>query len=175
MNTVQCIILIVLILLVLNQIFHVVKEDFSVESNCKPELIYPNSIAKLDRNKVFMLRDIKTNYWLIVDGGVGKFVPGRFGKTFSLPENPNEYLPLRTESDPNIYMLADYSGSGMRAVSNPYNNFFKLEILIYNERNILAWEDEASNQHYIIVDDSGYMESTTDPDKASQFEMVFVM
>lgn len=144
------------------------------ESNCFPENIYPNSVSKLDKHKDFMLRDIKTNFWLIIDDGIGKFVPGRFGVPFVLSNNPNEFLPLRLSNQPNFYMLAGYNGDGLRAVSNPYTDFFKLEILIYNQRNILAYNDEGNNQYFIIVDPSGYSTSTTNPDEASQFEMLFV-
>jgi hypothetical protein len=150
------------------------REGFSYESNCVPENIYPNSISKLDKSKNFMLRDIKTNYWLIIDGGDGKFVPSRFGVTFILSNNPTEDLPLRLVNQPNTYILAGYTGNGLRAVSNPYTEFFKVEVLIYKQRNILAYMDEGNNQHFIVVEPSGYNSSTTNPDAASMFEMVFV-
>ena len=149
-------------------------EEFSVESNCNPENIYINEINRLDKNKNFMLRDIKTNLWLIISSGIGKFVPGRFGVPFVLSENPNEYLPLRLSNQPNSYMIAGYNGDGLKAVSNPYTNFFKIEVLIYNQRNILAYEDEKGTQSFIVVDPSGYSNSTTNPDEASTFEMLFV-
>ena len=121
-----------------------------------------------------MLRDIRTNFWLIIDGGIGKFVPGRFGVPFVLSEKPNEFLPLRMASNPNYYLLSDYDKAGIRAVSNPYNKFFKLEVLIYNQRNILAYEDEKDVQYYLMVDDAGEVVSTLNPDEASKFEMVMV-
>ncbi len=149
-------------------------EGFSVESNCYPENIYVNEVDRLDRKKDFMLRDIKTNFWLIIDGGIGKFAPGRFGVPFILSDDPNEYLPLRLSNQPNSYMIAGYTGDGLRAVSNPYTNFFKVEIMIHNQRNILAYEDEKNVQHFVVVDPSGYSTSTTNPDEASTFEMLFV-
>lgn len=148
------------------------KEKFEV--NCFPENIYRNSISKLDDDKDFMLRDIKTNYWLIIDDGLGKFVPGRFGIPFVLSNDPNEYLPLRLSNQPNFYMLSGYTGDGLRAVSNPYTDFFKIEVLIHNQRNILAYIDEGNTQHFVVVDPSGCTTSTTNPDEASQFEMLFV-
>jgi hypothetical protein len=149
-------------------------EGFSYESNCKPEYIYRDEVGKLDRMKNFMLRDIRTNFWLIIDGGIGKFIPARFGVPFALSENPNEFLPLRMANDPNYYLLSDYDGQGIRAVSNPYTKFFKLEVLIYNQRNILAYEDEGEVQYYLYVDDAGEVVSTENPDRASQFEMLMV-
>ncbi len=149
-------------------------EGFSVESNCNPENIYRDDVSKLDRRKDFMLRDIKTRYWLIINSGIGKFAAGDFGVPIALSENPNEYLPLRLSNQPNTYMIAGYTGDGLRAVSNPYTNFFKIEVMIHNQRNILAYEDEKNVQHFIVVEPSGYSTSTTNPDEASTFEMLFV-
>lgn len=181
MNCKEIIFITVIVILVILSFLNVCEEDFgftregfSYESNCVPEDIFPNSIAKLDTHKNFMLRDIKTNFWLIIDNGIGKFVPGRFGVSFVLSSNPNEDLPLRLASQPNSYIVAGYNGDGLRAVSNPYTEFFKVEVLIYNQRNILSYLDEGSNQHFIVVDPSGYSSSTTDPDSASMFEMLFV-
>lgn len=173
MNTIQIIIIIVLICVILYNYRNIV-EGFDYQSNCVPEYIYKDEIGKLDRRKNFMIRDIRTNFWLIVDGGIGKFVPARFGVPFALSENPNEFLPLRMANDPNYYLLADYNGQGIRAVSNPYTKFFKLEVLIYNQRNILAYEDEGEAQHYLFVDDAGEVQSTDNPNRASQFEMLMV-
>lgn len=150
------------------------REGFDYESNCIPENIFPNSVSKLDRLKNFMLRDIKTNLWLVIDGGLGKFLPGRFGNTFILSDNPNDDLPLRLASQPNFYILSEYDGNGFRAISNPYTEFFKVEVLIYNQRNILAWNDERNTQHFVIVEPSGYITNTINPDEASQFEMMLV-
>ncbi len=173
MNTLQIILIIVVIFIIMYN-YKNIKENFSTESNCVPEYIYRDEVGKLDRMKNFMLRDIRTNFWLIVDGGVGKFVPARFGVPFALSKNPNEYLPLRMSNDPNYYLLANYNGNGIRAVSNPYTKFFKLEILIYNQRNILAYDDESDAQHYLYVDDAGEVVPTDDPNKASKFEMIMV-
>lgn len=150
------------------------REGFDYESNCVPENIFPNLVSKLDRLKNFMLRDIKTNLWLVIDGGIGKFLPGRFGNTFILSDNPNDDLPLRLASQPNFYILSEYDGQGLRAISNPYTEFFKVEVLIYNQRNILAWIDERNTQHFVIVDPSGYIANTLNPDEASPFEMMLV-
>ena len=159
----------ILVILSVTNVF----EDFSVESLCNPEYIYRNEISKVDCDKNFMLRDIKTKYWLIIDGGIGKFLPGRFGVPLVISDDPNEYLPLRVASNPNTYLLSDTNGS-IRSVSNPYNKSFVIEILIYKERNILAWNDDVNNQYYIAVNNAGYMYSTNNPDEASQFEMLFV-
>ncbi len=150
------------------------REGFDYQTNCVPENIFPNSVSKLDKLKNFMLRDIKTNLWLVIDGGLGKFLPGRFGNTFILPDNPNDDLPLRLASQPNFYILSEYDGNGLRAVSNPYNEFFKVEVFIYNQRNILAWIDERHTQHFVVVEPSGYISNTLNPDEASQFEMMLV-
>ncbi len=173
MNKLQIIIIIALVIILVYN-YKNIKEGFSYESNCVPEYIYRDEVGKLDRRKNFMLRDIRTNFWLIIDGGVGKFVPARFGVPLALSENPNEYLPLRMSSDPNYYLLSDYDGQGIRAVSNPYTKFFKLEVLIYNQRNILAYDNEADEQLYMFVDDAGEVVSTSNPDRASKFEMVMV-
>ncbi len=173
MNTLQ-ILLIICVILVLIYNYKTIKEGFSVESNCKPEKIFRDPVGKIVPSKNFMLRDLRTNFWLIIDGGVGKFVPARFGVNLALSENPNEYLPLRLSNDPNYYLLSDYDGSGIRAVSNPYTKFFKLEILIYNQRNIIGYDDEGDKQYYMFVDDAGEVKSTTNPDLASKFEMVMV-
>ena len=170
------IIIVILVILSIKNIlesFNNINEE-GFESNCFPENIYPNLVSKVDEHKNFMLRDIKTNFWLIIDGGLGKFVPGRFGVPFVLSNNPNEFLPLRLSNQPNFYMLSGYNGDGLRAVSNPYTEFFKVEVLIFNQRNILAYIDERNLQHYVVVNPSGYTTSTMVPEEASQFEMVFV-
>lgn len=182
MNYKQIIFILIIAILVILSLLNICEgndnidyiDNFSYESNCNREDIYPNSISKLDMEKNFMLRDIRTNFWLIIDNGIGKFVPGRFGISFVLSSNPNDDLPLRLASQPNSYMIAGYNGDGLRAVSNPYTEFFKIEVLIYNQRNILSYMDEGSNQHFIVVDPSGYSSSTTDPNSASMFEMLFV-
>jgi len=174
MNLKTVIFIIVIIIIIVLSILNICEEDFSYESNCVPENIFPNSISKVDRLKNFMLRDIKTNLWLVIDGGLGKFLPGRFGNTFILSDNPNDDLPLRLASQPNFYILSEYDGQGFRAVSNPYTEFFKVEVLIYNQRNILAWIDERNTQHFVVVDPSGYISNTINPDEASQFEMMLV-
>ena len=149
MNCKEIIFITVIVILVILSLLNVCEEDFgftregfSYESNCVPESIYPNSIAKLDTHKNCMLRDVKTNFWLFIDNVIGKFVPGRFGIPFVLSSNPNEDLPLRLASQPNTYIVAGYNGDGLRAVSNPYTEFFKVEVLIYNQRNILSYIDE---------------------------------
>ncbi len=182
MNLKTVIFIIVIIIIIVLSILNICEEDFtgftregfSYESNCVPENIFPNSISKVDKLKNFMLRDIKTNLWLVIDGGLGKFLPGRFGNTFILSDNPNEDLPLRLASQPNFYILSEYDGQGFRAVSNPYTEFFKVEVLIYNQRNILAWNDERNTQHFVVVEPSGYISNTLNPDEASQFEMMLV-
>lgn len=173
MNTLQ-ILLIICVILVLIYNYKNIKEGFSVESNCNLEKIYRKPVSKLVPSKNFMLRDLRTNFWLIIDGGIGKFVPARFGISLALSEDPNKYLPLRLTNNPNSYLLSGYTGKGIRAVSNPYDKFFKLEILIYNQRNIIAYEDEGENQHYLFVDDAGEVHSTSNPDQASKFEMIMV-
>jgi hypothetical protein len=173
MNNIFLILIIVIIILIIIKP-NIFTENFSVDSNCNEEYIYRNEISKLDNNKNYMIRDIKTQYLLIIDNGVGKFAPGNFGVPLVLTPNAKEYLPFRLANDPNYYLLSNYNGDGIRAVSNPYTDFFKFEILIYKERNIIGYYNEANTQYYLFIDDAGFISSTTNPDKASIIEMLFV-
>jgi len=122
----------------------------------------------------FMIRDLRTKLWL-TDGmqeGFSKFLPGKFGVPLMMSAKPDEYLPLRTVADPNDYLLATYSGDGIRIVSNPYNQTFVLQVFIYNGYNVIGYLNEANTQLYLNIDDNGNITSTLEPSKASIIEII---
>lgn len=131
-----------------------------------------NVLAK----KKFMVRDIRTQLWLISgqEKGFSKFLPGKFGVPFMLSENPDEYLPLRILADPNDYLLSTYNGKEIRVVTNPTAKYYILEIFIYNGYNVIGYIDESENQKYLYVDDNGNITSTVNPEKASYIELLFL-
>jgi hypothetical protein len=122
----------------------------------------------------FMIRDLRTKLWL-TDGlqeGFSKFLPGKFGVPLMMSDRPDEYLPLRTVADPNDYLLATYSGKGIRVVANPYNQTFILQIFIYNGYNVIGYLNEGGIQLYLYIDDNGNISSTSKPSEASIVEIV---
>lgn len=122
----------------------------------------------------FMIRDLRTKLWL-TDGmqeGFSKFLPGKFGVPLMMSAKPDEYLPLRTVADPNDYLLATYSGDGIRVVANPYNQTFVLQVFIYNGYNVIGYLNEANTQLYLNIDDNGNITSTLEPSKASIIEII---
>ena len=122
----------------------------------------------------FMIRDLRTKLWL-TDGlqeGFNKFLPGKFGIPLMMSDRPDEYLPLRTVVDPNDYLLATYSGKGIRVVANPYNQTFVLQIFIYNGYNVIGYLNESGIQLYLYIDDNGNIFSTSKPSEASIVEIV---
>jgi hypothetical protein len=126
--------------------------------------------------KKFMVRDLRTKLWLISgqEEGFNKFLPGRFGNTFVLSDNPSDYLPLRTVSNPNDYLLATFLGNGIRTVSNPYNQTFVIQVFIWEGHNVLGYLDESSQTKYLWVDDNGHISSVIEPEKASVVEIIEV-
>lgn len=145
-------------------------------SNCNSNIL---TLNPYERCKVlgvskFMVRDLKTNLWLTagLQEGFNKFLPGRFGIPLVMSERPDEYLPLRTVSDPNDYLLATYSGDGIRTVSNPYNSTFVIQVFIYKGFNVLGYIDEGENQLYLSIDSNGNISSTPNPSEASVVEIV---
>lgn len=127
-------------------------------------------------NKKFMIRDLRTKLWLISgqEEGFSKFLPGRFGNTFMMSSTPDQYLPLRTISVPNDYLLATFDGKGIRSVSNPYNKYYVIEVFIWNGSNILGWLDESGKQLYMYVNDNGNINSVENPENASKIEIIEV-
>lgn len=122
----------------------------------------------------FMIRDLRTKLWL-TDGlqeGFSKFLPGKFGVPLVMSDKPDQYLPLRTIADPNDYLLATYSGDGIRVVANPYVQTFILQVFIYNGYNIIGYTNEANLQLYLNVDDNGNISSTPKPSEASVIEII---
>jgi hypothetical protein len=161
------------------------KENFNSNSNsCSTTDYSDGDILSLDpyhRCKVlgvnkFMIRDLKTKLWLTdgLEEGFSKFLPGRFGVLLMMSDKPDEYLPLRTVADPNDYLLATYNGSGIRVVSNPYNQTFVLQVFIYNGHNVIGYINESSTQLYLVVDSNGNITSTKEPSKASIIEILEV-
>ena len=124
--------------------------------------------------KKFMIRDLRTKLWLISgqEEGFNKFLPGRFGVPLLMSGDPGEYLPLRTVADPNDYLLATYSGNGIRTVSNPYNQTFVIQVFIYGGYNVLGYIDEGSVTKYLSIDNDGHISSATEPESASVVEII---
>lgn len=136
----------------------------------------PYTRCQLMAKKKFMIRDLRTQLWLISgqEEGFNKFLPGRFGNVFMMSENPDEYLPLRTIADPNDYLLATYTGNSIRTVSNPYNKYFVIQVFIYNGYNVLGYISESNSQLYLSIDNDGHITSVTDPESASKVEILEV-
>lgn len=156
------------------------KEEFTNMSsdsfNCDSNILTLNPYARCKILGVskFMVRDIKTRLWLTagLEEGFNKFLPGKFGVPLMMSEKPDEYLPLRTVADPNDYLLATYSGDGIRTVSNPYNITFVIQVFIYRGFNVLGYVNESENQMYLSIDDNGNITSTPNPDEASGVEII---
>lgn len=177
MENIDCFIIIMIILLVI--IYQINYSQNSSKSNSEPfDLLDMTPLERCETlsKKKFMIRDINTRLWLSTElsNGYGKFLPGGFGIPFMLSENPTEYLPLRLLADPNDYMLATYDKKGIRVVSNPYTEYFKLEIYIYNQSNIIGWLDESDTQYYLYIDPNGNITSVTNPSDASSVEMLIL-
>lgn len=152
------------------------KEEFANSKNGDPNIL---TLNPYERCKVlgvskFMVRDLKTNLWLTagLQEGFNKFLPGKFGVSLIMSDKPDEYLPLRTVSNPNDYLLATYSGDGIRTVSNPYNKTFVLQVFIYKGLNVIGYVDEDETQLYLSIDDNGNITSTHNPTEASIVEIV---
>jgi hypothetical protein len=119
----------------------------------------------------FMVKDLRTNLWLKVDAEYYKFVPGNFGTLFLLNETHNDNLPLRLLTNPNFYILISDDKKNIRIVKNPYDKFYRLEIFIYNNMNILGYLDQNNNNNYIFIDNNGGINSVDCPSKASSIEV----
>jgi hypothetical protein len=126
--------------------------------------------------KKFMLRDIKTRLWLNIgiESGRASFMPGGFGIPLLLSNEPNKYLPLRLLADPNNYLLATFDKKGIRVVTNPPAEYYKLEMFIYNQMNIIGYIDESEKQFFISVDDNGFVSSVCNLNEASPMEMLML-
>jgi hypothetical protein len=136
----------------------------------------PYKRCELMAKKKFMIRDLRTQLWLISgqEEGFNKFLPGRFGNVFMMSEKPDDFLPLRTIADPNDYLLATYKGNGIRTVSNPYNQYFVIQVFIYNGFNVLGYISESNAQYYLSIDNDGHIISVLDPESASKVEILEV-
>lgn len=136
----------------------------------------PLERCELMAKKKFMVRDLRTQLWLISgqEEGFNKFLPGRFGNIFMMSKNPDDYLPLRTIADPNDYLLATYAGNGIRTVTNPNSKYFIIQVFIYNGYNVLGYISESNIQLYLSIDNDGHITSITNPDSASKIEILEV-
>ena len=154
------------------------KEGFVNSASCDSNimLLNPYERCKVLGVSKFMVRDLRTNLWLTagLQEGFNKFLPGKFGIPLMMSDKPDEYLPLRTVSDPNDYLLATYSGDGIKTVSNPYNKTFVLQVFIYKGFNVLGYINEGGTQLYLSIDDNGNIISTSNPSTASIVEIVEV-
>lgn len=150
--------------------------DDITEINSDLLSLTPKKRCDLLSQKKFMVRDIRTQLWLISgqEEGFSKFLPGRFGIPLLLSEDPNDYLPLRTIADPNDYLLSSYNGKEIRVVSNPYTKYYILQIFIYNGFNVIGYIDESDTQKYLNIDDDGHIISTINPENASKVELLFL-
>jgi hypothetical protein len=152
------------------------KEGFSNSKNFEPNILTlnPYERCKLLGISKFMVRDLKTRLWLTagLQEGFNKFLPGRFGVSLVMSDKPDEYLPLRTVVEPNDYLLATYSGDGIRTVTNPYNKIFVLQVFIYNGFNVIGYINENETQLYMSIDDNGNISSTSNPSEASVVEII---
>jgi len=169
------IIIILLILIIFYIHYTSSNENFESEEG---DLLELNSYQRCETlsKKKFMIRDIRTKLWLTYgeEDGFSKFLPGRFGITLLLPENPNDYLPIRILDDPNYYLMSTEEGDGIMVVSNPSTPFFILEIYIYNGFNIIGYLNESDEQQYLHIDDNGNISSINNPDYASKVEMLIL-
>ena len=186
-----------LIIVVLCVAIYLIHSTFSVQQNVKSEgenfdvLSDSNNVKTCSSNgdlltlnpyqrcnvlgaKKFMVRDLRTKLWLISgqEEGFNKFLPGRFGVPLLMSENPSDYLPLRTISNPNDYLLATFTGNGIRTVSNPYNQSFVIQVFIYQGFNVLGYTDENLQTKYLSVDDNGNISTVLEPESASVIEII---
>ena len=146
----------------------------STDCNSNVLSLNPYERCKILGVSKFMVRDLKTKLWLTagLQEGFNKFLPGRFGVPLIMSHRPDEYLPLRTVSDPNDYLLATYDGNGIRTVSNPYNKTFVIQVFIHNGYNVLGYINEEDIQLYLSIDSNGNIITTPNPSKASIVEIV---
>ena len=177
----QIFFVIIMIIIVIIYYIHInynsqttINENFDINENNNLLSLNPNQRCKTLGVNKFMIRDLRTKLWLTSgqNEGFNKFLPGRFGVSLMMSENPNEYLPLRTVSDPNDYLLATYSGEGIRTITNPYTQYFIIQIYIYNYHNILGYIKENEETVYLYIDDNGNILSTSNPDEASKIEII---
>lgn len=162
-NFIYFIIFIILILCII-YLFDNKTDNFESLSQCH----------NINKN-IFMIRDIRTKYWLnFSNDGYAKFVASGFGIPLLLSDKPNENLPLRIASNPNNYLLTTYNKENIRIISNPYTKYNKIEIYIFNDKNILGFIDESENTYFIIINDDGELDVSNNPNNASHIEMIFV-
>ena len=167
MNNIICLVIILIVILLIIYLDNR-QDNFDLLD------LTPLTRCNILSKKKYMLRDIRTNLWLMATNDYGTFVPGNFGIELLLSDKPNEYLPVRLLASPNVYLLANYNGKGIRMVDNPPAIFFKLEMYIYNGKNIIGYLNENNIQLYLFIDNNGDIESVASPSKASPMEMLII-
>lgn len=137
----------------------------------KTELFVENT----DSEKTFMVRDVKTNFWLNTDkNGIAKFGPSGFGFNFRMSKTPEEFLPLRSANNPNDYLISTTNGKDdFRIVTNPGSNLLKIQIMNLEGKNILGYTNENNKDVFIFVEQSGFIKTVTNPADASFITMIF--
>ena len=141
--------------------------------------IQKESFAKTNdlttQSKTFMVKDLKTNFWLNTDGnGLGRFRSSGFGFNFRMSETPENSLPLRSANNPNDYLISMTPGKDeFRIVSNPGSNRLKIEIMNLEGRNILGYTNEGNKDVFINVDRAGFITTVENPADASIVSMIF--
>lgn len=155
-----------------------VNTNVNTDSNTNTDLLTLNSFTRCNvlSQKKYMIRDINTRLWLMSgqEEGFSKFLPGNFGSSLLISENPDEYLPLRMVANPNDYLLSTYNGKGIRVITNPNNKFYILQIFIYEGLNIIGYIDESETHKYFQIDSNGHITSTINPTNASRIELIYL-
>lgn len=128
-------------------------------------------------NEKFMIRDLRTKFWLVKGHeGFSKFLPGRFGNVFVMSENYSNYLPLRSDENPNVYLLSTMKGDGIIRMNmiKPPNKYYVIQVSIHNGYNILGYLLENDIEVFLYVDDNGNISTVSNPDHASIIEIIKV-
>ena len=136
-----------------------------------------NTTDMFDKNiKTFMIRDIRTNLWLNVDGkGLARFGASGFGFNFRLSNDPEEFLPLRSANNPNDYIISSSDGKDdFRIVSNPGSDLMKIQVMNLQGKNILGYQNNDGKDVYISINQAGYISTVESPGDASFVSMIFV-
>lgn len=169
---------------------HLTAPNPQIISNTNSELFNSNNIENqimdismnTDTNigitsERFMIRDLRTKLWLLKgQEGFSKFLPGRFGNVFVMSENYSNYLPLRLDENPNIYLLSTIKGDGiirMNMIKTP-NKYYVIQVSIHNGYNILGYLLENDVEVFLYVGDNGDISTVSNPDHASIIEIIKV-
>ena len=164
------IILLIVILIIIYYFFNI--EGFQIS---------PFYIENL---KMYYLKEYGTDRVLLANnlGQVGfynfitsnQLLPINSSKGFPLvlSKDPQSYLPLRSGNDPNVYLIANYDGRGIRLVANPPALGFKIEVINYKGYNILGFTRDSNIYQYIKILADGSTSPVIEPDLASKVEII---